>query len=480
MPAVSLQANRDRWVDDMCSDVLDAVGEEGANLVDAIRSDEVRPDLTAATFVTWVAAELAGGFSSRVVAGRVLRSGVLDPDLMPMTNVLSLIDRVEGLLFDKGLPIGEPWDVKSGFSLLIEIWAGEHAVVYGEDDMRERAQRQWGVSDPRMLAYLADVDSRPLSEHLTLTETVEADGRELVQAVVAQAFTDERVHVTRELIMDAMNVSGVEHLRALAVDVTSTAVIGDRIRQFGQHAHRAGQHEVAIAAAGADFIMQDARTAVGEALSRLTPYEVSCVALDADWHFQTACLTAFIERNRTTRLHDRLEGRRGTFGPLPWWRVAIDDEHRHHADSCLIDRSPGIRMRYDEGSAALSLHLYDSAGDYFYTFSYQLTSVADAFALLHLGRADCVAMDFEQEFGGDIVRLGSMRVPIPDEIATHLRDVATGALRQHLGFEDGYQDYNAVFAAAEAACLKPSITDIWSRPSSEFNPALDLSASAFS
>ena len=277
--------------------------------------------------------------------------------------------------------------------------------------------------------------------------------------------------------MDAMNVSRIGHLRALAVDVTSTAVLGDRIRQFGQHAHKAGLHEVAIAAAGADFIMQDARTAAGEALSRLTPYEVSRVALDADWHFQTACLEAFVERNRTTRLQDHLEGRRGTFGPLPWWRVALDDEDRHHADSCLLDYSPRIRIRHDEGSTGLSLHLYDSTGAYFYTFSYDLMSTADAFALLHLGRADCVGVDFEQEFGGDIVRLGSMRVPIVGEIANHLRDVGTVALRQHLGFGDGYQDRDEVFAAAEAACLKPGITGMWSRPKSEFSSAVDLSLS---
>ena len=176
MPAASLQVERDQWVDDLCSSVLDVVGEQGPKLVDAIRTDEVRTDLTAATFLAWVAAELAGGFSSLVVAGRVLRSGVLDPVLMPMTGVLSLIDRVEGLLVAKGLPVGEPWDVRSGFSLLVEIWAGEHAAVYGEADMCERAQSQWGVSDPRMLAYLADVDGRPLSEYLTLAETVEATG----------------------------------------------------------------------------------------------------------------------------------------------------------------------------------------------------------------------------------------------------------------------------------------------------------------
>lgn len=297
------------------------------------------------------------------------------------------------------------------------------------------------------------------------------------RAVVAQAFTDGRVHSTRELVMDAMNVSRVEHLRALAVDIASTAVIGDGIRQFGQHAHRGGRHEVAIAAAAADFMLQDARTAVGEALSRLTPYEVSSVALDADWHFQTACLQAFIERNRTTRLDDGLRARCGSFGPLPWWRVALDDESRHHADSCLIDRGPRIRMRHDEGSTVLSLHLYDTTGEYFYTFGYELTSSADAFQLLHLGRAECVGLDFDLEFGGEVVRLGSMRVPLADDIATHIRDAATAALRQHLGFDDGFQDHDAVFAAAETECLRPSLTGIWSRPSSEFSRAIDLSAS---
>ena len=71
-----------------------------------------------------------------------------------------------------------------------------------------------------------------------------------------------------------------------------------------------------------------------------------------------------------------------------------------------------------------------------------------------------------------------MRVVIEDGIGTHLREVAAASLRAHLDFGDGFEDHDAVFADAEAECLRPSFTGIWSRQSSEFSQVIDLSGSA--
>ncbi|WP_162801980.1 hypothetical protein [Ornithinimicrobium murale] len=402
-------------------------------------------------------------------------SRVLTAEDATQERLEGLVQRVEAALFAGGLPVAEPWDPRSGFTFLLELWSAERQRDVTSEQLSSELRRHWGITDSRVLAYLTGLGPDPLDGHLTLTRRAEADDRELVQAVLAKVFTDQRVHAGRERIMDAMAVSRIEHLRAVAVDVTSIALIGDKVHAFGTMAHSEGKHEIAIAAAGARLLLEEARTATEGLMNLLTNHEVGRLRLDADHHFQTACLEAFTARNRTTRLDDRLEASRGTFGPMPWWRVALKRDDCDHALASLDAQTLSIALRHDEGSTSMSLHLYDPSGAYFYTFSYTLTSVPDVFQLMLLGRAERVGIDFETEVDGERLRLGTLVPLLAEEIAEHLRVVATAALRQHLGFGDGFEDAVAVRAAVDEALLRPAAQRIWSRPSREYSRAVDVS-----
>ena len=475
MSDASLQQNRDRWIDEVCSDVLQALGGVGVDLKGTVRRDLGRGQLTAALLTAWIANCLAGGDARWRIAEQVFASRVLAPEASSEERILRLIDQVEALLFARGLPIGEPWDPRTGFTFLLETWAAERRQTVDDDTLVSQLRRHWDTTDSYAIRYLLQLEPKPMAEHLTLTQRVEADGRELVQAIVAQAFTDDLIQSQREAIMDAMHVLDVEHLRALAVDVTTVTLVGDRIRQFGEFAHSAAKHELAIAAAAAQFLIEDARHATSDTLGNLSAYEVSRLFLDPDHHFQTACLDAFTARDRSTRRGDRLTSERGSFGPLPWWRVVVDDDNRQHIAAILDQRASGIGLRWDDGSTIVSLHLYDPEGEYFLTFAYRLESIADAFELMLLGRTERLGIDFEEEANGKRVRVGTYSAPLPDEICGSLRSAATAALREHLGFDPGYADYSAVRSAAEAALFSRSVREIWSRPSSLFGSAVDAS-----
>ncbi len=346
---------------------------------------------------------------------------------------------------------------------LLEAWAVDRAQQVTPNELALELARHWDTTDERAVAYLLGLEPQPLAEYRTLTDRVAADGRELVQAIVARAFTDENIHARREAVMEAMHVSGIEHLRALAVDITSTAIMSSRIHQFGQAAHNSGRHEVAIAAAGARMLVDDCREAAAAVLRNLSIYEIARIALDADRHFQTACLEVFSARDRVDMVHDRPGSTRGTFGPLPWWRITVDDETRVQAEAVIQRQSGMLGLRHDEGSDLLSLHLYDHDGEYFHTFSYDLRVVADVFQLVLLGRTERLGIDFAAGVSGKPVELGTFAAPLPIELSEHLRDAASAALREHLGLDSGYQPYDAVLFAAQSALATPSTRSIWSR-----------------
>lgn len=468
LPEAVLQQHRDAWIDEVCADVLDELGEVGEELEKVVRKGLGPVRLTAALLAAWVADHIAGGEGRWRMAERVFASRVLSPKAASEKRILRLVDQVEAALSARGLPVGDRGDPRSGFMFLLEVWTVEQK---RSKALADKLRRHWDTTDPRVVRYLLGLQPEPLVGYRTMPERVEADGRELVQAIVAQAFTDERLHAAREDIMDAMRVVGIEHLRGLAVDVTSAALAGKMIRRFGQAAHTAGKHEVAIAAAGAQHLVEEVRQSASQALTDMTAYEVSRLRLDPDHHFQTACLDAFISRCRTIHLDDDLQPARGTFGPLPWWRVVVDDDNRQHSDAILAQAAAGIGLRHDEGTTTLSLHLYDPDGAYFYTFSYSLDRAGDALEVLLLGRTERIGIDFDADFAQTRVRLGTYGAPLPEDLSQVLRDVATSALRRQFGFGDGYQPYAAVRAAAESALLGPAAYGIWSRPSWTFGRA---------
>lgn len=470
-----LQEHRGAWIDEVCTAVLDRLGEFGDELKHSVRSDLGDEHLTAALLVAQVVSQVAAGQPRDQVVDTVFSSRVLTADAASQERIEELVDRAESVLASRGLPVAEPWDPRSGFTFLLEIWSAQQRWLAEDDEIVDQLRLHWGVTDSRAVGYLTSLRPDPLIGHRTVTERVEDDGRELVQAVVAKAFTDATVHASREQIMDAMDVSAIEHLRTLAVDITSIALMRDKIHAFGTMAHRAGKHEVAIAAAGARFLLEDARAATGELMEQLTNYEVGRLRLEADYHFQNACLESFLSRIRRTRLDEEVTASTGTFGPVPWWRAALSEDSLHGALACLDAGAVSVEMRHDEGADLLSLHLFDPRGEYFYTFAFFPSATADAFELLLLGRAERVGIDFETEGDDRRLRLGTLVPMLSDEVAEHLREVATAALRQHLGFEGGFESAASVRQAADVALLRPSAQSIWSRASWEFSRAVDVS-----
>lgn len=268
---------------------------------------------------------------------------VLSPESASEDRILRLIDGVEGLLFSRGLPVGDPWDTRTDFTFLLETWTVEQGQQVTQDTLIAQLRRHWETSALQVVSYLVGLEPKPLTDHQTLTALVEADGRELVQAIVAQAFTDDQIHLAREA---AMHVSHIAHLRAIAVDITSITLFGNKIRAFRQAAHNSGQHEVAIGAAGAGFLVEEAREATTRALTNMTSCEVLRLGLDPDHHFQTACLEAFTARNRTTRLDDRLKGRERNF-----WAAALVTRAYRRGQPGARRRIPLGRRRTDSDAA---------------------------------------------------------------------------------------------------------------------------------
>ena len=181
----SLDQDRERWIDGVCAGVLGSLGRRGDDLVQLVRDDLGPPRLTAALLTAWIVNCLAGGDSRWRVAGQVAAARVLSLDAATDLEVLHLVDQVEEVLATRGLPVGEPWDPRTCFTFLLETWAVQRRRTVDDGALVGQLRLHWDTTDPRAFSYLLGLRPDPMHGHVTLTERVEADGRELVQAIVA-------------------------------------------------------------------------------------------------------------------------------------------------------------------------------------------------------------------------------------------------------------------------------------------------------
>lgn len=458
----TLQEHRDRWCASVCEGILDRLGDVGQRLRARVRP-ELGPELLVAALVaSRVATRVARADERDDVVDAVFAMRVLRPEASTELFLTELVDTVEMVMSGPGLPGTERWNPDVTFLMLLEFWAPLRDEDLDDGAFAAQLARHWETTDRRALPYLADLDPFPLADYSTLTEVLESDGRPVVQALVARAWTGDQLQRRREALISASDIGGIEHLRALAVDHATSATIANLLGTYAQEPHLTG--EARGIASDAARLVEDHRTTLVNALNNLSVHECNLLSADPDRHFQTACLEAFVGRFRSANLRDPVRSARGTFGPLPWWRLVATPD-THEAVVAMAGGDHGmLAVRHDAQADEIVVDVLGPDREPVERYDYALYDVADTCELLLLGRRERLGIDTH---GSDGRALGTVVVELDDSTAQRLREITTAALREMLSVGDDYVPHETVYREVEYE-LSISETRSWVRPSRQW------------
>ncbi|WP_419705843.1 hypothetical protein [Promicromonospora sp. NFX87] len=457
----TLHDDRALWIARICSETLTPLGDRYRHLADMVR-DDLGPTTVVAAFLSARVAEWVAQSGDLVdVADRVVATHVLRPEYAGRGEVEEFVDAVESAVSNRGFGGTDRWDLFTHARTLAELWCTLGDGRWSTDDLRRLLVRRWNIVDRQGVEYLLGLGRDPLLGLRTLPEKMGDLLDDLPRAMIAQCFVNDEVQRRRETAMSAQHFVGVEHLRRLAVDLHTLGPTMTILRNTVEDA----SYPVAArrAAADAHEFVRAHHQAIGAAMQDLTIHECDRLTTDPEIHFRRACLDAFAARDRHIGEIATFRSYHGTFGDLPWWQIAADDDAVGELSELLATGAAEFLFSLEEEKFEVSLAVGPVGSETAYEFVFELWHMVSACELLHLGHTRSVGIDVDVQRGDAVERLGSTWLTIPAELAEQILDLATMTLRAHTGQEaEGYTDYLEVYGAVEATLLEPR-NRTWSR-----------------
>lgn len=174
-----------------------------------------------------------------------------------------------------------------------------------------------------------------------------------------------------------------------------------------------------------------------------------------DEHFQDGCLFTFhftfhdhlLQRHQISSPFPEHETAHGTWGPLPWWSIALHGEHERRAAEAILDHG-GMQVSITAKNHAadeLFITCWESGhgpSELTACLRFDLRDAVHACELLLLARRQSVAVDFLAEHidawdDREIRLIGTMNIAIDGEVGAnsrrHHNACATPAHARHIG-----------------------------------------------
>ncbi|MEJ8652936.1 caspase family protein [Streptomyces sp. MS1.AVA.3] len=451
----TLAAQREEWFREIQEGLLWRLKDVPALGKDRLRNDFGEPALIRSLLVARIAVQLARGESTANIRGMLTSSPVFaapGPDIDELTELIADVQfgfEHDGLantvVVLDGLGL-LPWSPESTYMLLTEYWAAQRGRTVPRTRVERELSELWGTADSRVLAALSSLPSFPLEAFPHLWERLKAEPDFRVGNAGAMVLTQrgggdqawERWMSTRP-----WSTLKARHLVRLG---------GDLVRC--QAAQRALDRLLDQAPPGHEFsgVLERAAKIIQEQLERIALAMEGMSAIECDLlrergrdeHFQDGCLATFQEHllNRYQIFSPFLEHEttHGTWGPLPWWSIALHDEReRQAAEELLVrgDMQLSITAKNHDADELVITCQEPGAGPSGLTthLRFDLHDPVHACELLLLARRQSVAVDFLTEHidewdDRDVHLIGTLAIAIGGDIGATLADIATRALRQ--------------------------------------------------
>ena len=353
-----------------------------------------------------------------------------------LANTVVLLDGL-GLL---------PWSPESTYTLLTEYWSAQRGRTVPRTRVERELSELWDAADPRVLAAHSSLPAFPLEAYPDLWERLKSEPDFRVGNVGAMTLTKrgggdrawERWISTRP-----WSILEVGHLESLGGDLVRCQAAQRALSGLLDEAPRGDEFRGVLERAAK--IIQEQLDHIALAVEGMSAIEYELLReRSQDEHFQDGCLATFqrllLNQYQIFTPFPEHATTHGTWGPLPWWSIAVHDEReRLAAQELLVHREMQLTITaksYDADELVITCQEPEPGPSRIAKrLRFDLRDAVHACELLLLARGRTVAVDFLTEHIDEwddrrVDLVGTMSIDIGSDIGAGLADIATHALRR--------------------------------------------------
>ncbi|WUH19551.1 caspase family protein [Streptomyces sp. NBC_00448] len=340
------------------------------------------------------------------------------------------------------------WNPESTDMLLIEYWAAQRGRTVPRTRVERELRELWDSTDSRVHSALSALPSSPLEAYPDLWKRLKGEPDFRVgnagAMVLGQHGGGDRAW-DRWMSTRPWNILNARHLVSLGGDLARCQAAQRALARLLDRAPSGDEFRSVLERAAK--IIQDQLEYIALAVEGMSAIEYELLReRSRDEHFQDGCLFTFqqhlLERYQTFTSFPEHTTTHGTWGPLPWWSIALHDEREQRGAQELL-ACGGMQL----GITAESY----GADELFVTcqepgpgpsrimarLRFDLRDAVHACEMLLLARRQSVAVDFLTERidewdDREVNLVGTMSIDVGGDIGTALTDIATRALRRLL------------------------------------------------
>ncbi|MER5558811.1 GIY-YIG nuclease family protein [Streptomyces sp. NPDC002506] len=458
MPSsAALTDQRDQWIEKICTGLAATADDQPALDAARLAVDPRNLNLLRALLILRIAILDSQGLSTTQVIELLAQHPDFSDPRPDEDQLASLVKRVRWrmeydgltgsvLLFGLGLRAQDP---EGTYDLLLGQWARQRCRTASPAQVANELRRHWGVETPDRASALMPSSLTPLETCSgTIWSRLEAEPDRRVRTAVAMAH-NERGHEARSLWSERFPAaSAAGHLWRLGTESAGCLAARDWLVE----ATRRPQLERAL-----QPVMTSALAVIDEYLDTLTK-AIECLS-DTERavlrsgtqqeRFRDACIRTFLNHSLALRGPGRggsflfdVQTAHGTCGPLPRWSIIVRTPQETEAAQAAVSEGvlPLGFERDPEHSSRLLLVCRkprtESQG-MCARFAFDMDNSAHACELLLLAQRAGVPIDLYAHAVNEYdeiesTPLGALYVPIGQELANLIREVAIDGLNRTL------------------------------------------------
>jgi hypothetical protein len=337
----TLAALREEWFRAIQDGLLWHVRDIPALGKGRLRTDFGEPGLIGSLLIARIAVQLARGESTANIHDMLAASPFFTapgPDGDELTELITKVQfgfQRDGLATTAVVLDGLgllPWSPESTDMLLIEYWAAQRGRTMPRTRVERELRGLWDSTDARVHAALSALPSSPLEAYPDLWKRLKGEPDFRVGNVGAmmlgQRGGGDRAW-DRWMSTRTWSILKARHLVSLGGDLARCQAAQ---RALGSLLDQAPPgHEIRGVLERAAEIIQEQLEYIALAVEGMSAIEYELLReRSQDEHFQDGCLVTFqqhlLDRYQSFTPFPEHVTTHGTWGPLPWWSIALHDE----------------------------------------------------------------------------------------------------------------------------------------------------------
>ncbi|MEW1816639.1 MULTISPECIES: caspase family protein [Streptomyces] len=372
------------------------------------------------------------------------------------------------------------WSPESTDMLLIEYWAAQRGRTMPRTRVERELRELWHSTDSRVHAALSALPSSPLEAYPDVWKRLKGEPDFRVGNVGAMALGrlgGDRAW-DRWMSTRPWSILKARHLVSLGGDLARCQAAQRALGRLLDQAPPGDEFRGVIERAAE--IIQEQLEQIDLAVEGMSAVEYELLReRSRDEHFQDSCLVTFQQHllERQYQLFTPFPehaATHGTWGPLPWWSIALHDEREQRAAQELLARGGmqlGVTAKSRDADELVITCQEPGPGPSRITarLHFDLHDAVHACELLLLARRQKVAVDFLSEHidewdDREVNLIGTFPIDLGGDLGATLADIATHALRRLMPGASGSAFHNEGVASLDMLLKSSRLPQICRHP----------------